>query len=1163
MSRPIDPRLLVAVPSLRRLLTALGLVYLAAAAFTVAQAGLLAEVVVAIFVRHDRPHELFATLVLLAGVAGCRALLAALQEWVSARASTRVRAELRAGVLLAVRSLGPSWAQRQPAGRLATAAGPGLEALDGYVSRALPALVGAAVIPAIIFGRIAFADWQSALLLLVALPLVPVFMALVGIASRRSMQRQYEALARLSGHFLDLVAGLTTLRIYGQADRQIATVRRATDAYRRRTMTTLRTAFLSGLVLDLIATLSVAVVAVDIGLRLDHSQLSLGTALVVLLLAPELFAPLRAMGAQHHASEEGRACAAAALDVIDEAAAIPVAAGHRTVGRATGTLAFSAVHVTYPGRAEHALNGLDLEVKPGQIVALRGRSGSGKSTLLSCLLRFVAAGSGRIRVGTSHGDHPLAELRADHWREQVAWVPQRPQPTQETVGDEVLLGDPHATRTQLLDAVASCHAPHPDTLLGEAGSAVSAGQLRRVALARAVLRARRQIAAGATPIVLLDEPSEDLDEYTEGVVAGVVGGLAGKATVLMVTHSDALAAVADRVVVLAAGVVLADTRQRPQRLAVAAAYAPRPVGPGHRNRTVADPRAREARRLLATGGAAKWLAGGALLSGAAGLAGLALTATSVWLICRAAQHPNVQALEIAVVGVRTFALARALLRYGERLISHDGALRLLAEVRARVFAALAPLVPGGVDVRRGDLLRRFVSDVDGVQEGLVRAVVPLAGAVLTATGAVALAALLAPAAGIALALAMLVGIVAAPVLSRVVAGRGEQLSALAGHRDARTIALLDGLPELTAYGADERAASAIGGMDDTFGAASRRSAAAGALGVAVSGTAAAAALPGVLALGAAAADSGSLAPIQVGVLAACVLAGFDALAPLPSAFAAWARFRAGLARVLELLLLPAPVPEPSSPRAMPIAASALRAVGLSVRPATDAAIAVTDVDLLLRRGERVAVLGPSGCGKSTLLSAALRLLPAETGSIGVEDGTHRIALAEVTSADVASVISGSLQGDHVFDASLRDNLCVVKPHATNAEVEAAVRGAGLTEFVAGLTDGWATPAGPDGAALSGGQRQRLLLARALLADPGILVLDEPTAHLDPDTEREILHDLLAGTTGRTVLMSTHRRVPDGAFDDVVELGADGRRAVGGEARLPSTSQSSVVGVLAG
>ena len=363
-------------------------------------------------------------------------------------------------MLDAVVRLGPAWTDRQPAGRLVTAAGPGLEGLDGYLTRALPALVSAAVVPGIVLVRIAIADWQSALVLVVALPLVPLFMVLIGIATRRNMDRQYAALVQMAGHFLDLVQGLTTLKVYGQAKRQVETVRQGTEAYRKRTMATLRVAFASGLVLDLIASLSVAVVAVDVGLRLDHGHLSLETALVALLLAPELFAPLRAMGAQHHASAEGRVAASAALDVLDEAAALPVAAQLTGGVQATGSVAISGLGVTYGGSGERALDGLDLVLEPGEVVAVQGESGAGKSTLLAALLRFVPV-TGTISVGTVDSAVDLASLDPAAWRANLAWVPQRPCPTQPTVAAEVALGDPAAGLHEVADAVADCHAPHP------------------------------------------------------------------------------------------------------------------------------------------------------------------------------------------------------------------------------------------------------------------------------------------------------------------------------------------------------------------------------------------------------------------------------------------------------------------------------------------------------------------------------------------------------------------------------------------------------------------------------------------------------------------------------------------------------------------------------
>jgi ATP-binding cassette, subfamily C, bacterial CydCD len=1101
----VDPRLLRAVPSLRAVLAVLAALQVVGALLTLAQAGLLADLIVAIFLHGAHGSSLVLRLVLLAAVGVGRACLAAVQECLTARYSVRMRAALRRRVLDAVARLGPGWTARQPAGRLVTAAGPGLEGLDGYVTRALPALVSAAVVPVIVLARIGLADWQSLVVLLLALPLVPLFMVLIGITTRRHMDRRYAALARMAGQFLDLVQGLTTLKVYGQVRRQVATVRRSTDEYRMRTMSTLRVAFLSGLVLDLIATLSVAVVAVDVGLRLDHSRVGLSTALLVLLLAPEVFAPLRAMGAQHHAATEGTVAAAAALDVLDEAGE-PVPSG---VVSPDGSVTLTGLRLRYPGRSTPALSAVDLTVAPGEVLAVQGVSGAGKSSLLAALLRFVP------HDGTIARAH-----RAD-----VAWVPQRPRPTQPTVAAEVALGDPGASPEQIAMVVADCHAPHPDTPLGEDGTQISAGQRRRVALARALLRAQRVRDTGHVPLVLLDEPSEDLDHDTERVVATVIGSLAGWATVIMVTHSLRLAAITDRRVVLDHGRVIADQRQLPVHAA--------PVPPDRA--TSGGPTrpdvAQYGGRSLRLPGAPRRLLAAALLGGGSGLAGLALTATSLWLICRAAQHPNVQALAVAVVGVRAFALARALLRYAERLVSHDAALRLLADLRARVFAALEPL--GLAGFRRGDLLRRFVSDVDGVQEGLVRAVLPTAAALLTAAGAAVLAGLLAPAAGIVLALALVLAGVGVPALVRGLAGDASALARAAGVRDARLTGTVDGLAELTAYGAEQDAIAGVARADQAVAVAARRPAAAAALGAFLAGGLAAVALPAVLAAGAAAASGGRLAPVSVAVLAACVLAGFDALAPLPAAYAAWSRYRAGWQRVADVLAAPAPVPEPHQPLAAPSGQVGLRAAALTLAPAPGAPAILRGADLDVRPGQRVALTGPSGCGKTTLLAAALRLLTPRHGR--VELGSR--PLLALAAADVPPLVAGSLQGDHVFNTTLRDNLRVVRPEATDAELDEVAARAGLADFAHTLPYGWSSPAGPDGAALSGGQRQRLLLARALLANPRILVLDEPTAHLDTDTERAVLRDLLAGTRGRTVLLSTHRHIEPGQLDQVVRIGA--------------------------
>ncbi|HEX2904866.1 MAG TPA: thiol reductant ABC exporter subunit CydD [Jatrophihabitans sp.] len=1157
MSRPLDPRLVRRVPAVRRLLVLLSLVQLAGAGCTLAQAWALARGIALITDGRGATTVLLPALLLLAAASAGRAVLAGVAELVSGRASDRARAHLRSQALAAVVRLGPAWAASQPAGRLVTTTGPGLDALDGYLTRAVPALVTAAVTPAVVFGGIGLADWKSALVLVLALPLVPLFMVLVGISSSRQMQQQYAGLSRLAGHFLDLLQGLTTLKVYGRTDRQLAGVRQAADGYRRQVLATLRIAFLSGLVLDLIATLSVAVVAVDIGLRLDAGHLPLRTALIVLLLAPELFAPLRAVGAQYHSAEDGRVAAAAALDVIDEAsrAGEPDAGGEPLLS--TGRVRLHEVLLRYPDRDAPSLGPLSCELRPGEIVALTGASGAGKSSLLSLLLCFQHPCAGRIVVGTQAGDRPLDELSASGWRHNLSWVPQRPRPTQRTVVEEVRLGAPGAADQLVAAAIATCSAPAPDTELGEDGSAVSAGQRRRIALARALLRAWTVRAAGGVPLVLLDEPSEDLDATTEQVVAAVISSMAGWASVLMISHSPALRSIADRRLVLADGRLVADRvqrRSRPDEVpGVREADAPRQGRPKPANASGGVSALFGPRRLLA-----RRLAPAVVLSAGTGIAGLALAATSLWLICRAAQQPNVQALEVAVVGVRTFALAKALLRYGERLMSHSVALRLLADLRVRVFAALVPLAPTGLaGFRRGDLLRRFVSDVDGVQDGLVRTLVPVLGAIATGLAAIGLAASLAPAAGAVLAAGLAAALLVAVVAGRA-AGAATELAAAAGRRDQAAAALLAGLPELLAFGAERGALAEVDRADAVVLRSARRPRLAAAAGAGSSGLIGALVLPAGLLAGAAAVRGGELSPVSAGVIAAAVLASFEAMAPLPAAVAGWARVRAGLARVAEVLNQQPAMADPVRPATLPNGPLGLRLAGVELAPAPGQSSLLHGLDLELLPHRRVALMGPSGSGKSTVLTAALRLLAPRAGRLSLHDdvsGTE-VDLIELSAGDVVPAIAGSLQGDHVFDTSLRDNLRLVRPSATDRELDEVAQRAGLLPFVRALPAGWGTAAGPDGGYLSGGERQRLLLARALLADPRILVLDEPTAHLDVHTERAVLADLLAGTAGRTVLFSTHRMVRADQVDAVARIVADRLQVSSGPAESPVAMRSA-------
>jgi ATP-binding cassette, subfamily C, bacterial CydCD len=516
------------------------------AGLAVAQAWLLARSISGAFESGAGLPELAPVLAALAVVLVARAGLGWAAEIVAQRISGVVKSDLRRRLLARAVALGPRWASEARSGEVVLLATRGLDALDGYFARYLPQLALAAIVPAVVVVCLAAADTVAALTVLLTVPLIPVFMVLVGRMSENRRRRRWAALSRLAHHFLDVVAGLPTLRAYGRADAQVAILRRVTDAYRAETMGTLRVAFLSALVLELLATISVALVAVGIGLRLATGGMTLEVGLFVLVLAPEAYLPLRRLGAEFHASEEGLTAAARAFEIID---APPLPGGTRAAMPSLrgGRLVVEGVSVVQPGRDLAAPAGLSLDVRPGEIVALTGPSGAGKSTLLAAVLGLLEPSAGRITVEEGDGTAiDVRELDGDRWRAGVAWVPQEPFLVPGSVADNVRLVAPDASDAAVAAALAEVGLGEvdPGRILGERGAGLSSGQRRRVGVARALLR--------GSPLLLLDEPTAGLDEAAEAAVLGAVARAARDgAAVLLVAHRPAAAALADRTVPVA------------------------------------------------------------------------------------------------------------------------------------------------------------------------------------------------------------------------------------------------------------------------------------------------------------------------------------------------------------------------------------------------------------------------------------------------------------------------------------------------------------------------------------------------------------------------------------------------------------------------------------
>ncbi|WP_407924629.1 thiol reductant ABC exporter subunit CydD [Catellatospora vulcania] len=541
MARPFDPRLLRQVPSTRRDVLLLGVLGAAVAVAVVTAAVALARALAAAVELRLEPAAI--TVFLLALTA--RAALTSGLGVVAARMAATAKATLRADLLAAVGRRGPGWLAGQRAGELATLTGRGLDALDGYFTGYLPQLVLGVTVPIGVLATLAFTDLASAVIVLVTLPLIPIFGILVGWQTRIATERQWRRLRMLGGHFLDMLSGLPTLKAFGRARAQVTAVREMADRHRTATMGTLRIAFLSALVLELVGTISVALVAVPVGLRLLGGGMTLAAAFTVLLLTPEAYAPLRAAGTRFHASMEG-------LTALDQAFTLLAAADGETSGSGSagsartaprpGVIELQGVTVAYERTT--ALRDVDLTIRPGERIALVGPSGGGKSTLLNLLLGFTTPTAGRILVDGAD----LAELDLDGWRRQLGWVPQRAHLFADTLAANIALGAPgtarervaRAARAAALGPVVDALPQGLDTVLGERGHGLSSGERQRLALARAFLR--------DAPLLLLDEPTARLDAASEQAVVESTLSLVEGRTALLVAHRPALLAAATRVV---------------------------------------------------------------------------------------------------------------------------------------------------------------------------------------------------------------------------------------------------------------------------------------------------------------------------------------------------------------------------------------------------------------------------------------------------------------------------------------------------------------------------------------------------------------------------------------------------------------------------------------
>lgn len=1184
------------------------------------------------------------------------------------RAASGAKSRIRSALLKRVLATGGA---DTPEGTGATAVllSRGLNALDDYYTKTLTAFVSTAVVPCMLWVVVASLDWMSAMVLACTLPLIPVFMILIGKNTRDETAEAQAELHRLSDHILELVRGLPVIIGLGRERAQTRAMNALGQRYRERTMQTLRSAFMSSLALELITTISVALIAVLIGVRLVNGTLGLDTAILVLLLAPECYQPLRDVGAAYHQSEDGVAALRSAQKIID--APLPAAAADSAEQSAASqkaqpsTIAVEDLSVSYPARPA-VLTNLSLNLnrrvatangERGAVIGVMGESGCGKSTLLNVF-------SGAVREGLvpTGSEEPVHLTGSVTGLGTTLVIPQSPVFTAPTVQTEMalyalsateaereraaaLLGEAMDSKKLSITDAESALLVGPLAQLGmekltalEPG-ALSAGQARRLAVARTLARAEAIYRAGGEQTVLtvlVDEPTAHLDAYSAYLVTRALHRLAELgATVLIVTHEQELAAGCDtlvRAVQTAQGYTWT-AEANTARVAVPAQapahllkdreeYEAESTAPAGASAT-AEVKEAEPAGLFAslrtlkelTGIGVRAATGPVIMAAITSLMAAALTALSGWLIVRAAEGPAMMYLMVAIVGVRFFGLGRACARYAERLMTHSKVLAAANILRLRAWVGAWQSVSSVRALLRGDaLLERLVGGIDELRDGVPRVIIPPAAHLLVMTAALITTACILPQALIPVLLAVLVSTFVAPWIVLRTDARAE---ALARRSTAQMLRLGTGMlsaaEDLRANGVATTAEKANGALDaENLSALQKGSTAQGvgrtlvtlswfgaalasaiiAYPLAVDGTVRApeAAIVVLLCTGMLESSLGHVEAVRswpafsrlLATIAPSVrdvsLEGIVAVSTLKRSVPTEAevdthvlprraeRLRARAEAEMEELLeadrqrahrfdrpesaadaqagSPRP-PKPGEPTL--VSCGTPQELGVKV---TDPAPALslqdaaarwpgmdhpvfTDLNMNARAGSWTAVTGPSGSGKSTVLATVLGFLPLESGRV--------LASGEVLEGEqLRGYAAWCPQAAHIFESTLEGNLMLARDRSdrpSEEELIEVLRRVGLGEWFDALPQGLRTPVGAGGSFLSGGQRQRLAVARALLVNSPVLLLDEPTAHLDADSARALMADLDAATRSSSVatVLVSHRPEDIARCDEVVRL----------------------------